>query len=246
MTEIRQLTNPPIAEAVIAMGVNPSGPLKNGEASELFSADFIKSMPKALKMENRQFAINAGPGEQESSVQHHKFFDGYRFESDDGSNVAVLGTTQALFSVAKNYKDWNQLQSFAKENWDVYRSFANPVSVNRIGPRYINRCEIALPSEIEEYLTAGPRLPNELGLGIPSFFSQVQVRVDEHTEAIVIQMLEQTPTSSNIILDVDVFRAGLDIQTDSTEIWDILGNLREWKNKLFFSHVTEKLLEPYL
>jgi uncharacterized protein (TIGR04255 family) len=48
-----------------------------------------------------------------------------------------------------------------------------------------------------------------------------------------------------IMLDIDVFKANLDLPVGSDDIWALLARMRDLKNKTFFSSVTEKALELF-
>jgi uncharacterized protein (TIGR04255 family) len=47
-----------------------------------------------------------------------------------------------------------------------------------------------------------------------------------------------------LILDVNAF-AGVDLETNDSEIWAVLERLRELKNKCFFGTLTEQAAESY-
>lgn len=244
MAAVRRLSNPPIAEAVIAISAHLPRPMSDDvNLKEILPQDFREAYPKASKLQEGTVQVQMAPDAAPPLV--HRAFGGFRLETNDGKRIATFRNEHFLFSFANGYSSWEEFVAAARIAWGHYRSVAAPALVHRVGLRYINRCKLPVPSDSREYLTAGPRLPEELELDIPSFFSQVGVDVPG-AKALVTQFLEHAVGQTNVIIDVDVSQVDLTLDPGSPDIWTKLDTFREWKNKLFFAHVTDKLLEPYL
>ena len=119
--------------------------------------------------------------------------------------------------------------------------------VNRLAVRYINAIELPLAgADFDEYLTAGPRIPESLPQFLTSFLQRVVLPFAEVSgHAIITQALE-APTTRGLtaVLDIDVFAECL-IDGADPEIWSKLGQLRIIKNRIFFASLTKKALESY-
>lgn len=108
--------------------------------------------------------------------------------------------------------------------------------------RYINHLRLPKPSlDFDDYLTSGPHIPSELPQTIGTFLTRVQI-LDSNSAlaANVIQALEppMDPRSTTVILDIDAFRVK-ELEPTDPSIQETLQLLRVFKNKIFFSHITE-------
>ena len=120
---------------------------------------------------------------------------------------------------------------------------SGPEMVTRLATRYINHMQIPLPiADFTAYLTAAPNIPSNLPQAISSFFSKVVMQyMDIDAAASVVQALEPSinPNFITIIFDIDVY-IEKDFSVDSANIWSNLEKLRNVKNEIFFSYITEK------
>jgi uncharacterized protein (TIGR04255 family) len=119
-----------------------------------------------------------------------------------------------------------------------------------VGLRYINKFDIPLfPQalrDFNEYLTAAPIVPEGLPQGVNSFLTRVVIHDPEiDAAAIITQAFEQIidPKFIPIILDIDAFKQKDRIGEE--EAWQALEELRHFKNKIFFSSITEKAKELF-
>ena len=119
--------------------------------------------------------------------------------------------------------------------------------VERLATRYINVIEVPITGLLfDDYLTAPPRVPESLPQGIQHFLQRLVVPFTEEIAGIIIQTVDvPTQTHLPIILDIDVQMRKPNLFSDSPEIWTGFDTLREIKNNIFFSSVTERTLEPY-
>lgn len=172
---------------------------------------------------------------------------GYRLS--DKSRVLIVRTTGFTYSRLPPYKDWDELRESAKRLWELFLGMARPETVNRIAVRYIN--VLPLPIQTEDFsvfLKAAPVVPTGLPQGLASFLQRV-VMIDPqgNRQAIVTQAMEASqPTDGRvqIILDIDTFRSRR-IGGGSPEVWSGLDSLRDFKNDIFFEHITERTAELF-
>jgi uncharacterized protein (TIGR04255 family) len=151
------------------------------------------------------------------------------------------------------YVEWQELVTHAQDLWARLVTEIGAVTINRVGVRYINEIKMPLPfDDFGEYLTCPPEVPNELPQSISGFLTRVIIPDDAHDcVAVVTQAMEGPPLESplgaaaTVILDIDVFRAVRVTSDRMNEVWTALGVLRDQKNSIFFSHLTEKSVEMY-
>jgi uncharacterized protein (TIGR04255 family) len=152
------------------------------------------------------------------------------------------------------YGRWEELRAEASKWWDAFVRMASPVVVTRVAVRYVNAIKLPLPlGSFEEYLTCPPRIPTELPQGASAFIQRV-VLPDEARNCIsvVTQALEEPAVQQGngdaitVLLDIDVFRSVRIEHKRFEELWRALDELRDQKNRLFFSHLTEKTVEMFV
>lgn len=250
MVAVRRLTHPPIAEAVLGLYVRRSEPIKDSTPSRL-PAEFKAMFPKLQKMQQGHFqvsfAASADGATPPPQAQHDIRFGGYRFEAEDGSKVALFAHDRFLFSHVSGYDTWEHFIADAKFAWESLVPLGAAIEVERIGIRYINKCKLSLPADPKRLLAAGPNLPSELTQDIVGWLSQVSLDLPEIAAVgTVVQTLQtEADGTSYVIVDVDITKPGLSVSPNSPELWEQVETFRQWKNRIFFAHVTEELLEPY-
>ncbi|VAX29656.1 hypothetical protein MNBD_NITROSPIRAE03-83 [hydrothermal vent metagenome] len=172
---------------------------------------------------------------------------GYRYISSDRKQIIQAGRDGFTVSRLKPYIRWEELRDEAFRLWKLYRDITSPECITRVAVRYINNLNIPMPiRDFTEYLTAPPIVPPELPQVVSSFLTRVVIHESSiGANAIITQALEQIVTDvAPIILDIDVFK----FQSDGIEeedAWEIIEKLRHFKNKIFFTSITNKLKEMY-
>jgi uncharacterized protein (TIGR04255 family) len=171
---------------------------------------------------------------------------GWRYETGDASRVVILRRNGITVSTLKNYTNWGELRDQAKQVWQKFVALSGHVIVSRLAVRYINVIQAPVGSDYDLYLTAGPRVPEELPQFVSTFLQRVVISYSrEGPEAIVTHAMEPAVDQMvPLILDIDVYHQQR-FPSDDLAIWDRLDALRRIKNAIFFASVTEKALEPY-
>jgi uncharacterized protein (TIGR04255 family) len=99
--------------------------------------------------------------------------------------------------------------------------------------------------DLDTYLNVTPRLLGDVSTHVEGYFMQMvlpQRDLGEEWKAIINTGLEPatSPDTMVVLLDIDVFcekrHAG-----DDHEIWSILGQLRDRKNKIFEAAITDEV-----
>lgn len=242
MSEQVQLLHPPLREAVINLRLEEqlSGKLIE-ELKDKRLPNYERVGP--LKRGTFRFEIGAEAPSQASVTRDE--LDGWRFQSTDGSKVVQIRRNGLTYSVLRDYRTWEEFKSGARMVWDLLREWFGQLTVARVAVRYIN--VLQLPpglTDFDEYLRAGPRIPPEVPQVLSGFFHRVQVPFSElGAFAIITQALEPpTQTAIPVILDIDV-QGLVKKGAEPDDIWTELDKLRKIKNLIFFSSITERVLE---
>jgi uncharacterized protein (TIGR04255 family) len=159
----------------------------------------------------------------------------------------------AAFSFHKlaPYDRWASFESEARRIWSLYREVARPVSITRLGLRYINRIDIPAPPPIElsDYLKAYIHFSDELPetQTMSSFFFQVHLPQPDIGGLCVINsgaLPTSPPNNASILLDIDVFKWN-DAPQSEREVWPFFETLRQRKNSIFEACITPRAQELF-
>jgi len=175
---------------------------------------------------------------------------GVRFRSSDEKHIAQFNRDGFVFSRLEPYLTWEELESEGKRLWNIYRDFAQPVEIQRLGLRFINRIKLP-PGErlFEDYIQPAPSSPDGLELPFHGFMHKDTLGVPGHPYAInVIRTIQQVNGGVDggvaLIVDIDVFTTqGFDL--DNLVLQRRLLEMRWLKNKVFFGSITAKALEMF-
>ena len=248
MAEVRHLNNAPITEAIIDFRVKLPSEFKAEAFLELKNI-IGERFPKVeeRRLFTSQLRIKKGEPQLPSSKYHG--VQGYFFRSKDDKKVAQFRVDGFTFSRLRPYTQWEEMLEEARELWGIYCGIAQLEAITRLVVRYINHINIPLPiDDLSDYLTASPRIPDNTQGVISGFLSKVVVYVQEMDVATnIVQALEKSTKPDKyitVVLDIDSYKLG-DFTADNGEIWDILANLRNLKNRIFFYSITDQTVRLF-
>lgn len=236
--EFPKLTRPPLREALVDVQLREELP-----ATVLSKFQAPKGFPvtRPLIQSQLQFKIEADNPMKPEVISESLL--GHRYEREDNSEIVQFRKNGMTYSILKGYPGWKALSDSAKEMWQGFLSTVGPVNVRRLAVRYINAINIPAGSDYDEFLTTGPRVPKSAPPIVASFMQRVVIPFEkEAATAIFTQALE--PPNTAAILDIDVFTE-CTIDGSSADIWSRLLSLRGIADKIFFTSLTEKVLNSY-
>lgn len=176
--------------------------------------------------------------------------DGFLFESPDKSKVVQFRLDGFGFSLVRSYSTWERLVDKAFHYWNIYTEYARPVSIVRIGTRFINRFPEPLDQPISEVLVVPPRMPIEDGLKLRDSLQQMQIEASDGSRAQFIQAIVTRDETYELTIDIDAYRRlntaeEIEVPIETDSLLPYLNRLRDLKNDLFFGSVTERSLAPF-
>jgi uncharacterized protein (TIGR04255 family) len=238
----------PITEALIDIRIDSPIPVRDLEALyEQIQAEYPVKKPRRVFEAQFHFPQASGSG-YPKITDERKGVDGYLFQTQDSRQVVQFRSGGFTFSRLQPYTAWEQVFPEAMRLWGIYRIACKSTQVIRVAVRYLNSIEIPLKSfDYDEYFTAAPQIPPGLPQSLHTFFSRIAVPFEEHSVLALISLAPkpiQPSTNTAIILDIDVFREVI-LKPADARISEILGHLREIKNRIFFSSITEKTKELF-
>lgn len=243
MEEFPHLEKAPIAEASIQFGVVP----REGITVEDLEQLKPELERKYGKLEDLfhwtgQIKLDVRTGTSTENVQN-RYQAGYRTVSESDRLVSV--TLDAItFHKLPAYSRWDDVFAEAWGLWERYREILRPVSVRRLGARYINRLSLPRPDKLSKYLKKSP-IPKS-GFATTGYLTKVNLKHNEtRLYANLIEALEIPGESVLIILDNDIFSNESLQTTDDRRMRSIFADIHELKNKIFFDTITDAIVKHY-
>lgn len=250
MVDRETFPNPPIIEALLDLQVI---------LPETIDVDKLKSFQDSIsdkfpevgikKKWEGKFKLKLKEGKLPEINAPEGSQTGWLFTSSDKKRVVQARLDGFTYSKLKPYDNWENLKAEAEELWENYCKIAEPLEVKRVALRYINHIELPLPfSDFKDYLLTTPEVAPNIPQGLANYLMRLVIpRENKLDIAIVIQ--EMKPISENgkilpIIFDIDVFRS-IKLDPQGGQIWEILEELREFKNDIFFNSITNKTRELF-
>lgn len=245
MADQRHLANAPIREALIDIQI---GSTVSMEKLDLISSKLTNKNHK--KEIIWQASVGFEMNKDGPNPLSNRTAIGYRYTFEDEPYVLLCRERGFTFSHLAPYSDWETLSSKALDFWKIYSEIAKPTNITRLAVRYINNILLPVPIlDFGEYFTSPPIMPEELPQSLASFLQRyVAVDAENGNIAVITQALEEAqPNSSKIsfLFDIDVFRTYENLEANDDQVWEILGNLRTFKNDIFFKFLTEKTVELF-
>lgn len=233
----------PITEALIDIRVSPPEDISFDQL-EQFAATVSERFPTKEERFQRISGIRFERDAPFEVIEDKSEKMGFILFSESRDKAVQARTDGFTLSKLKPYESWHALRDEARELWALYRELVAPGKVVRLAARYINRIEIPIPiSDFKDYILTVPEIAPEVPQGITEFFFRVTIPKPEIDAIAIINSTMQPPTEDGkvlpYILDIDVAR-NVEIKPDSKKIWDILEDIRNYKNEIFFNSITER------
>jgi uncharacterized protein (TIGR04255 family) len=219
--------------------------LSTGWLQNLESKDF-GGFQKAQPMKQGSFRFEIPKDQPARAAVASEESIGWRYDKADGSQVLQVRRNGMTLSILKNYTNWQALSTTVRDAWERYLEISGPIAVSRLAVRYINGIEIRLGRDYDEYLTAGPRIPQPLPQIVNNFIQRVEIPFASDEATAIITQTTEPPVDGKgyAVLDIDVY-SSCSLQGDSPELWSVLERLRIIANNIFFSSITKELLDWY-
>jgi uncharacterized protein (TIGR04255 family) len=241
------LANAPIREAIIDFRVRERRGFDLHELDAIrtrLEPEYVKKGP-IIELQTNLSMSEKGDGIAETRSREL----GIRLHSRDEKFVAQFSREGFTFSRLAPYETWEKLVTEARKLWAVYIDLAKPEVVTRVATRFINDLQLPMrPGEhFEEYLATPPEVPAGLPQHVLQFLQRIVIHdINTGLRAIVTQLLHGAwDDRIPVILDIDVF-CELELTPASEDAWSCLGEMRKFKNRVFFESLTEKAVELYV
>ena len=243
-----QYPSPPITEALLDIRVSLPPDVTLEQLSTYYEG--IKdSFPEKEQRVSWTGGFEFKPGSAPKVTTPSGGPDGYFFRSPSDNKIVQVRRDGFTFNKLKPYTNWDTFSKEAKSHWNQYLQIAKPYQITRLALRYINRIEIPLPfKDFKEYILTIPDIAPGLPNAMSNMIMQLVVPNDEIgavaniTET--IEPIKEGQSFSAFIFDIDVYRK-VALKPDDKKIWDIIEDLRVFKNQIFKKSLTDKCKELF-
>jgi uncharacterized protein (TIGR04255 family) len=234
----------PIVEAVIELRVTTDA--MDQPSLQRLATALKTDFPKQAAMQRVRMGIQAEQGRPIGQSMSQSVI-GMRLTRDDDSRVLQIRNEGWAYSHLAPYTDWKTFRAEALPLWREYRTACPDAKLTRCGLRYINRFDIPGERiEPEDYFQLYPHVPELPQKDVISMEMMLQIpQHDLECAARISQAMLPEPAIPNhlpIILDVDIFRIGIEGWSDD-EAWSFLDKMRERKNEIFEGCITDRTRE---
>jgi uncharacterized protein (TIGR04255 family) len=235
------LSKAPIVEAALDIRVVPSA---KWDETRL-QCELKQRLPNYPKVETlRKVGYKCSPDKPDNVEVEDFGCVGFKLQSDDNLHIVQFNRAAFVFSRLKPYANWEQFSHEALRLWAIYYELQKPTEIIRIGLRFINRIAIKQKEvELSDYYKYPPEPLKTLNWPLTFYLHQDVMQVPETPCSVnLIKTVQYVPGEIGLILDIDVFMQNR-FGYDESIIAEYLGEMRWVKNKIFFSSLTEKIIE---
>jgi uncharacterized protein (TIGR04255 family) len=173
---------------------------------------------------------------------------GVNFVSTDGRRSIQARRDGFAFAKRAPYERWEPYRDEARRCWELYRQVAQPLSITRVGLRYINNLELPRPvGDFRRYLRTVPEVSPALPAALTNFILQLQIPLPGIDGLLILNqgLIESSdPTKARVLLDINVFTHALISPQGDSILWDeMFEALHRQKNDVFEACITDETRE---
>lgn len=239
----------PIVEAVIEMLVTLPPGLTLDDLARVH-AEEASNYPRTERRMALQTELRADADTLAVTQQATQQQIGHVYTSNDGQRIFHSRFDGFMYSQLAPYDRWDKFVSEALRLWGRYAETTKPVTVNRLGVRYVNRLDIPSQNfDINDYLRTRPEVSPDLPQDLTGYFFQVQLPLPSFGAAVSITSTvapSATPGHAALILDLDCSQVMALRSEDpgfDEALVSRLETLRSAKNMVFEACITQTTRE---
>ena len=172
---------------------------------------------------------------------------GYRLHSADEKRVVQIRPDGFTFSRLRPYESWDDMIEEAWPVWERYVDELRPPGASRVATRFINVLPVTPGQPLDHLLTVPPQLPPGLPSKLAGFVLRYVTEPTGGIASIVSLATEENSQPPSLVLDIDCFsRRDFSVTSSGMKVMkEVLEELRERKNAVFFSTVCANALEQW-
>jgi uncharacterized protein (TIGR04255 family) len=238
----RQHKNPPIEEALCEFtfaSVVPSAPFDLTLSGRLQLNRLMDEYKGQVRTQNLQ-TIVMNENAPNIGIQNALFR--IQLPTSDGTRLISLGQNTLAISVLRPYEGWENFKPRIDKALQAYWETKSPVSVTRIGLRYINRIITpGLAKEHNRFLVGASARDANIGANLTNFTRREEYIEENGTKILVTQSTLQpvSPDTTEYLLDIDTVWDSESIG-DHTRIMATAEQLHDTEGAAFEALITDE------
>jgi len=245
-----KLSNPPVQEVVYHIRAVVPAPPDVGRIKAALTNELKADYPVGEDFNLFQQTFQPGALGM-ASVQVQGGLFGMRFRNKKGTQVAHFTPTGLVMNWVKPYPGYGRCIAKAKQLWKLYAKYYNPISVETVSMRYIDRIQVPLSDgavNLGEYISIGASVPNIAGLSVSGFNQVTEYqKVPENIRTRVnLATLNPLDHVLPVLLDHEAF-IDLKGQKDRSDkaIWPAFDKAHTWSLQFFHGSLTPKCIDLF-
>lgn len=237
-----EYARPPITEAVIELVFTEE--VKSdviNKTAKKFKKHYINEIP----VTHYDVRVDVQPSEAGGAKANlKKEKKGQRLSSYDETEILAIWPNSIAVSQIAPYKGWELFQKRFNRDFKILKKEIGIREIQRIGVRYINRIDIPAIDPIvehEEYINIFPKLPGNL-TPLTAYAVQAELQLlDVGANLRINSAAVPSPVAdhASFVVDLDFYRIH-DLPNSEKKLSEYLNSIREKKNEIFESLVTDK------
>lgn len=246
-TKWKDLSNPPVVTAIFQLKYD-SGSIK---LDEFLKFDTVLKREFPNRSENIESSLSLLPstriplGKAQVSGVTDTRRTGYVYFTTDQKEKLTLSETEITYTKESPYTGWDSFKGFVLKVLQTLSSVLEGVTIQRTSIRFINQFNLLEFDDPTEYFNTqitSSVADSSMPYPLLKYGFRMTFDVAEGIYSIVNQNADHLTDRFIYIFDIDVLDRN-NILFDVNSIGEILENLREIKNKIFFGNLTNKTLE---
>lgn len=243
------LSKPPIKSAIFEIRYLWLDEGKDASTFSDLSKFFARDFPYAQKGEHTDINLAENPDQSIQSTITKKYIRDCRFVSQNRKVILLASRERFNLNISDYYSGWDEWFNKFKSYWShfydgILKTNGLPIVVTGVSIRYINTIELEGVQNINEYFKT--TIYADEGVipdTVQSFFTNYRSITPDKVNINVTQGLQPSDNKSfPYLFDIDIVQNNL----FNNDIWDVFLSLRDHKNDVFFSNLTEKTLNLLL
>jgi uncharacterized protein (TIGR04255 family) len=236
--DFKTLSKAPIKEALIGMRIQPVAVPALGSLEQGFRAlpDDYQTRREPVTLSQTQVKLQPSVPPAVSVDQRQL---GWRFGTKSGKYAVQTRVDCFIFSHLAPYTAWPEFSDEALKIWRVFSDIYKPEAVQAVSIRNINEVSISPGENVGRYLRFYINVPPGVPQEFQNYFARIELRYSKDSVAILQSgLLPPLQERHRLLLDIELVTTIT--PKDEEELWSAIQNLREPKNQIFFSCITEE------
>jgi uncharacterized protein (TIGR04255 family) len=167
---------------------------------------------------------------------------GYRFVSNNKQTAIQARLDGFTFSHFIPYPGWDIFREKAFNLWNIYRQVINPISINSLAVRYVNRIDIpSAEIELKDYFKTVPEISPDLPEALRSYIMYLQIPIKKINSTVHITQTSipsPSPDLVSIALDIHIIKEGM-ISQETEDILATLDLIHTQADRVFEASITD-------